>query len=696
MALYRSKKIKSGLIFVVAAILMTLLYPSKLKFKYDYSIGQPWRYEGVLTAPYSFPIYKSEAQKVQERDSIERTKISYYTQNATVKISEKNQISKDFMERKLSPEVTSDYIQYIHKVLDEIYDRGILPNDAYDLLSSQENGYIFVVDDRNVAVRRDTSEIFNARRAYDYAIHEAPAHLKRHVLQQVSLEQYLVSNLDLDLAKTNQMQSARLATVTDVVGNVQKGERIVGTGDMVTPEIYQVLEGYRTAFEHASTTSTERVALVMGQFFLILFLFLMLFCYLLAFREELLKQIKNTLFLVLNVSLLVALTYVLVPIEPAVTYMIPFSIVAIQVRVFIDSRTAAITHLVTVLLAALVVPSPLQFVVIQLIAGQIVLVTLRNLSQRSDLFRTSFATLFGMIISYYAMLIAGQGLPESIDWNTLFYLVINFIFLTFAYLMVYGIERLFGYVSSISLVELADINKPLLRQLSEVAPGTFQHSLNVSTLASEAIGEIGGDVRLVRSGALYHDIGKMKNPTYFTENQGANNPHDRLSYDQSARIIIKHVTDGIEMAEKAKLPKPIIDFIRTHHGLGMTKYFYIKYKNENPDAVIDESIFHYPGPNPWTKEQGVMMLADAVEASSRSLKEITEQVLIDHVNKIVDGIMADGYLKNTPLTFRDIETTKYIFIDKLRNMYHSRIDYPELRRSPNATEEQKQGEDSGQ
>lgn len=696
MALYRSKKIKSGLIFVVAAILMTLLYPSKLKFKYDYSIGQPWRYEGVLTAPYSFPIYKSEAQKVQERDSIERTKISYYTQNATVKISEKNQISKDFMERKLSPEVTSDYIQYIHKVLDEIYDRGILPNDAYDLLSSQENGYIFVVDDRNVAVRRDTSEIFNARRAYDYAIHEAPAHLKRHVLQQVSLEQYLVSNLDLDLAKTNQMQSARLATVTDVVGNVQKGERIVGTGDMVTPEIYQVLEGYRTAFEHASTTSTERVALVMGQFFLILFLFLMLFCYLLAFREELLKQIKNTLFLVLNVSLLVALTYVLVPIEPAVTYMIPFSIVAIQVRVFIDSRTAAITHLVTVLLAALVVPSPLQFVVIQLIAGQIVLVTLRNLSQRSDLFRTSFATLFGMIISYYAMLIAGQGLPESIDWNTLFYLVINFIFLTFAYLMVYGIERLFGYVSSISLVELADINKPLLRQLSEVAPGTFQHSLNVSTLASEAIGEIGGDVRLVRSGALYHDIGKMKNPTYFTENQGANNPHDRLSYDQSARIIIKHVTDGIEMAEKAKLPKPIIDFIRTHHGLGMTKYFYIKYKNENPDAVIDESIFHYPGPNPWTKEQGVMMLADAVEASSRSLKEITEQVLIDHVNKIVDGIMADGYLKNTPLTFRDIETTKYIFIDKLRNMYHSRINYPELRRSPNATEEQKQGEDSGQ
>lgn len=694
MALYKSSKIKSGLIFVVAAVLMTLIYPTKLKFKYDYSIGQPWRYEGVLTAPYSFPVYKSDAQKVLERDSIERTKINYFTLNSSVKLSAKNQITKDFTEGRLGGEVTSDYIQYIHKILDEIYDRGILSNDAYDLLASQEGGYIFVVDEMNVAIRKDADEIFNARMAYDYAMQSAPHKLSPQVLQQINIEKYLSSNLVLDQNKTNQMQNARLATVTDIVGEVQKGERIVGTGDVVTPEIYQVLEGYRTAFEHASTTTAESIVLLIGQFFLILFLYLVLFSYLVAFREELLKQIKNTVFLVLNVSLLVALAYILVPIEPAVTYMIPFSIVAIQVRVFIDSRTASITHLVTVLLAALVVPSPLQFVVIQLIAGQIVLVTLRNLSQRSDLIRTSFATLFGMIVSYYAMLIARQGVPESMDWNILFYLVINFIFLMFAYLMVYVIERVFGYISSISLVELSDINKPLLRQLSEVAPGTFQHSLNVSTLASEAIGEIGGDVRLVRSGALYHDIGKMKNPTYFTENQGANNPHDRLSYDQSARIIIKHVTDGIEMAEKAKLPKPIIDFIRTHHGLGMTKYFYIKYKNENPDAVIDESIFHYPGPNPWTKEQGVMMLADAVEASSRSLKEITEQVLIDHVNKIVDGIMTDGYLKNTPLTFRDIETTKFVFIDKLRNMYHSRIDYPELRRSPNTSEDKKQAEEA--
>lgn len=684
MALYKSQKIKSALVFVIAAILLALLYPSKLKFKYDYSIGQPWRYEGVLTAPYNFPVYKSDAQKVLERDSIERTKVSYFTLNNTIKVSQKNQITKDFTEGKLGSEVTSDYIQYAHKVLDEIYDRGILTNEGYDQLASQEIGYIYVVDAMNVAIRRDVAEVFNARLAYGYAINNAPKRLNPEVLQQVNFEKYLVSNLLLDEEKTNQMQNARLATITEVIGEVQKGERIVGTGDVVTPEIYQVLEGYRAAYEQDSTSTIDSVSLLLGQIFLILFLLMMLYSYMVSFREDLLKGIKNSVFIVLNVFVLVAITYILVPIEPAVTYIIPFSIVAIQVRVFIDSRTASITHLTTVLLAALVVPSPLQFIVIQVIAGRIVLVTLRNLSQRSDLIRTSFAAVFGMIVTYYALIFSFQGVPDSMDWVILLYFLINFIFLMFTYLMVYVVERTFGYISSISLVELSDINKPLLRQLSEVAPGTFQHSLNVSTLASEAIGEIGGDVRLVRSGALYHDIGKMKNPTYFTENQGANNPHDRLPYDQSAKIIIKHVTDGIEMAEKAKLPKPIIDFIRTHHGLGMTKYFYIKYKNDNPDTVIDESIFYYPGPNPWTKEQGVMMLADAVEASSRSLKEITEQVLIDHVNKIVDGIVADGYLKNTPLTFRDIETTKFVFTDKLRNMYHSRIDYPELRRAGDA------------
>lgn len=684
MAFNRSQKAKAALVFLIVAVVIALLYPSKVKFKYDYTIGQPWRYEGVLTAPYDYSVFKSDAQKALERDSIERTKVNYFTIDSKVVLAERNHLTDDFSKGHFGDEVTSDYIKYALKILGEIYEQGILPNDSYEQLLQQDGGYIYLVDGMNVAIKRTINDVFNAKKAYDYAINNAPDKLKPQVLQQLNFEKYLVSNLNIDKQKTDQMQNARLATLSEVIGKVQKGERIIGTGDMVTPEVYQELEGYRMAFEEYAGSSKENAALMAGKIMLIIILFSLLYSYLIAFREELFGQLKNIVFLVSNVVLFVALAYILVPIEPAVTYVLPLSMVAIQVRVFLDSRTAGVTHLVTVLLSSLVVPSPLTFIIIQVVAGRIVFVTLRNLSQRSDLIRTSFAVYFGMIVVYFALIFAFEGVPDQIDWTVLLYMAINFVFLMFTYLMVYVIERVFGYVSSISLVELADINKPLLRQLSEVAPGTFQHSLNVSTLASEAIGEIGGDFRLVRSGALYHDIGKMKNPTYFTENQGSTNPHDRLPYDQSAKIIIRHVTDGVEMAEKAKLPKPIIDFITTHHGLGMTKYFYIKYKNENPDAVIDESIFRYPGPNPWTKEQGVMMLADAVEASSRSLKEITEQILIDHVNKIVDGIVADGYLKNTPLTFRDIDITKQVFTDKLRNMYHSRIDYPELKRkAPN-------------
>lgn len=678
MAVLRSQKIKSVLIFTVAALIITLLYPTTVKFKYDYNLGQPWRYDGVLTAPFDYPVYKSDAVRVVERDSIESSKVTYYTIDPKIETAQRNKLTEDYNAGEMGEEVTSDYIQYVLKVLSDIYEQGILTNANYETLSAQVDGYIYLVDEMNVAKKRSINEIYNARGAYEYALQNTPSNLKEEVLQKVNLEKYILSNLSVDDTKTSQMQNARLATLTEVVGNVQKGERIVGKGDLITPEIYQMLEGYRMAYLKESKTRGESFAIFVGQLAVVFIMLWVLYSYLLAFRPELLKETRNVLFLTSNVTIFVALAYILIPKEPAVAYILPMSMVAILVRVFIDSRTAELTHLTTVILASLIVPSPTSFIIMHLIAGRIVLVTLRNLTQRSDLIRSSVAVFFGKVIVYYAMALAFEGIPDRIDWNILFYFAISFIILMFSYLLVYVVEKVFGYISSISLVELADINKPLLRQLSEVAPGTFQHSLNVSTLASEAIGEIGGDIRLVRSGALYHDIGKMKNPTYFTENQGANNPHDRLAYDQSAKIIIRHITDGVEMAEKANLPKSIIDFIRTHHGLGMTKYFYIKYKNENPDIVVDESIFRYPGPNPWTKEQGVMMLADAVEASSRSLKEITEDVLIEHVDRIVNEIVSEGYLKNTPLTFRDIETTKHVFTEKLRNMYHSRIDYPEL------------------
>lgn len=685
MRLHKSTIAKSLLIFILAAVVVAITYPSKVRFLYDYTLGQPWRYEGVLTAPYSFPVYKSDAMLVAERDSVERSRISYFKVQPERYIQEKNRLTKDHSQGLLPKELTSKHMAYLLQAMDEVYSSGIISAETYSTISSSEAKAIYLIDDKNVAKRRLLSEVYTPKAAYEWIIQNCPYPKEVAILQQCKLERYIATNLQLDEERTTQMHNARLASLTDVIGEVQKGERIIGQGDVVTPAIFQELEAYKRAHEGDKESRVGEILLTLGQMILLLLLFLVLYSYLYIFRSDLLKHYNTLLFLVILVGLFAILTYLIVPIEPSTIYMIPYCMVPILVRIFMDSRTAGITHTVVILLAALAIPSQMEFIILQFIAGQVAITTLQNLSQRSDLIRTSFAVFFSMVIVYVAYMLANEGDAFRMEWSILFYFAINFIFLMFTYVLVYVIERAFGFVSNISLVELADINKPLLQQLSEVAPGTFQHSLNVGTLASAAVEEIGGDARLVRAGAYYHDIGKMKNPNYFTENQGATNPHDQLSYDESARMIIKHVTDGLEMAEKAKLPIPIRDFIRTHHGLGMTKYFYIQYKNEHPDEEVDESMFRYPGPNPFTLEQGVMMLADAVEASSRSLKVITEQILTDHVNKIVNGILSEGLLKDTPLTFKDIETIKYIFGEKLRNMYHSRIDYPELKKPEHPT-----------
>ncbi|MDO5035924.1 MAG: HDIG domain-containing protein [Porphyromonas sp.] len=674
----KSTLIKRTLFIIGVAILITICYPRKVRFMYDYVLDQPWRYEGVLTAPYDYTVYKSDAQLSAERDSVERTKVSYYLLNEEARDQAIQSLTEHLMEQELTPSEMNRYLSYLTSQFNKVYSKGILSSDDYNELTTRRVESIYVIGENNVAKKRELTELYTYRQAYEYIMEEAPSKLEEQVLQQLRLEQYLQSNLKYDAKKTSQMLDARLATISEEIGRVQKGQRIVGTGDVVTPDIYQELEGYRRAHESMGGSASERWRLTIGQFSVILFTLLVLLFYLVSFHATVLKHKKDVIFVIGQMAFFVILTYLLVPLEPITTYMIPYSMVAVMLRIFMSSRTAFATHVMTVLLSAMVVPAPLEFVLMQVIAGAVIQVTLSSMSERSDLIKSSFASFFSMVVVVLAYHLAMIGGLKDFNWTIMLYLAIQFIFLMFSYVMVYIFERLFGYVSSISLVELSDINKPLLRQLSEVAPGTFQHSLNVSILASEAADRIGGDVRLIRLGALYHDIGKMKNPTYFTENQGTTNPHDQLSEVESAKVIIRHVTDGVEMAEKAKLPQVVIDFIRTHHGLGMTKYFYINYKNDHPDEVIDESLFHYPGPNPFTREQGILMMADAVEASSRSLKDLTEQKIANHIDKIVDGIVNDGLLKNTPLTFRDIETTKHVFNEKLRTMYHSRIEYPEL------------------
>ena len=326
------------------------------------------------------------------------------------------------------------------------------------------------------------------------------------------------------------------------------------------------------------------------------------------------------------------------------------------------------------------VPFPHEFLLLQIIAGMVVTFSLKELSERSQLIRCSFFIFMAYVIGYLSLVLFQEASLQKINWLMMLYFGINFILLMFTYVLVYMLEKTFGYVSSITLVELSNINRPLLKKLSETCPGTFQHSLQISILASEAAAKIGADAQLVRTGALYNDIGKMCNPVFFTENQTSVNPHNQLAFDQSAQIIISHVTEGMKMAEKEGLPKAVTNFIRTHHGRGKTKYFYNSYRNKYPDKPIDDKLFTYPGPNPFTKETAILMMADSVEAASRSLKEHTEENIVGLVNRIIDSQIADGLLRNAPLTFKDIEDVKAVFIEKLKTMYHTRISYPDLKK----------------
>lgn len=323
---------------------------------------------------------------------------------------------------------------------------------------------------------------------------------------------------------------------------------------------------------------------------------------------------------------------------------------------------------------------PARFLLLQVIAGMVVTFSLRDLYERSQLIRCAFFIFMSYALCYISLSIYQEADFKKINWMMMLYFGINFILLMFTYILVYMLEKTFGYVSSITLVELSNINTPILKKLSEISPGTFQHSLQMSILASEAAAAIGANAQLVRTGAMYHDIGKMANPAFFTENQSSINPHSQLSFDQSAKIIINHVNDGVKIAEKAMLPKAIIDFIRTHHGRGKAKYFYNSFKNQYPDREIDEEAFTYPGPNPFSKETAVLMMADSVEAASRSLKEHTEENIRALVDKIIDGQIADGLMRNAPLTFKDVETVKNVFVEKLKIMYHTRISYPDLKK----------------
>ena len=665
------------MVFVVAILLITYIFPRQGSFKYSFNEGRPWQY-GLLTAPFDFPVYKPADQLKAEQDSILEFYEPYFEVNETVYKNALADFDADVNLNDKLAELPPAYKIYIRNKLEEIYENGIMQSEDYDRINASKTQALRIKKG-NVAESRKITSFFTIRSAYQKVLNDVPANIDTSVLQAADINDYIRENIIYDGDTSDKAQQEFIQQVDISRGMVQQGQRIIDEGEIVDAQTYNILSSLKHVTEERSGGTTRNSWMVLGQLLLILLMFGSFYMYLLFFRPTEFRNRKHVIFMLLLTVIFLVLTAITVRFDLFSVYIIPYAIVTILIRTFIDSRTALFAGLITIMLSSLMVPFPFEFVVIQISVSMVSIFMLKELSERSQLIRSSFFILLTYILVYIGLVMYQEGSMKDTNWIMLIYFLINFIFIMFSYSLVYLVEQSFGFISGVSLVELSNINKPLLKELSEKAPGTFQHSLQVSNLGMAAAAKLGANASLIRTGALYHDIGKMVNPAFFTENQTPGmNPHVGLPFEESARIIINHVKDGVKIAQKQNIPQQIIDFIETHHGTSMPKYFYISWKNANPDKEANEADFRYPGPNPFTKETAIMMMADAVEASSRSLPEYSEESLRNLVDRIIDSQLSEGYFKMAPITFRDIQTVKDVFVDKLKTVYHSRIAYPEL------------------
>lgn len=670
--------IYKSLIFIATVSVIVYFLPNEGKFNYQFDINKPWKY-GLLQTSFDFPIYKNDIQVQKEQDSILADYQPYFQID---KEAEKNVLSKlreDYNKTLRHSLPGTDYVRYIERTLKALYEDGIIAGN--DLKRMEEDSIIAIrLVDKNVATSRFIDQLYTVKEAYEYLLNADTTHYKKKILQQCNLNDYITPNLVYDEEKSEAAQKDLLSNISWANGFVLNGQKIIDRGEIVDGQTYNILESLRKEWEKRSDSVQEKRLTLAGQ---ILYVGIFLFCfmaYLELFRADYYER-KGTLTLLFALIVFFpVLSSIMVEQNLSSIYVVPFAMIPIIVRVFLDSRTAFMAHVTIILLCSITLRFPHEFILLQVVAGMVAIYSLRELSQRSQLLRTALVVFISYALLYFAFELIHEDDLTKLNTRMYIYFMINGILLLFAYPLLFLLEKIFGFTSDVTLVELSNINNSLLREMSEVAPGTFQHSLQMANLAAAAANKIGGKSQLVRTGALYHDIGKMVNPAFFTENQSGVNPHKSLSYEQSAQVIISHITDGLKLAEKHNLPKVIKDFISTHHGRGLTKYFYISYKNEHPDEEVDQEKFRYPGPNPFTKEQAVLMMADSVEAASRSLPEYTEESISTLVDKIIDTQVSEGYFKECPITFKDIATVKALFKEKLKTMYHTRISYPELRK----------------
>lgn len=672
---WRDLLIRVSLIIVAVTIIVWLM-PRSSHSNYKIEKGKPWIY-GDLKAPFDFPIYKSDEAVKAERDSLMSQYEPYYIYNKEVAGMQLRQFAKDYSNG--IPGLPDDYISIISNRLRTLYTQGIMSNADYSKLHKDTSQMIRIVNGKN-AVSASITKVNSVVSAYEQIFLDNALASKRDLLRKCNLNDYISPNLTYDKARSEESLSDLQNSIPLASGVVQRGQKIIERGDIVDNKTYDILMSFKKETERLEENEPQISLTIMGQILLVSILITCFSVFLTLFRKDYFENFRSTAMLYALIILFIVIASMMVKHSFLHVYIVPFAMVPIFIRVFMDSRTAFMAHMTMILICASFLQYPLEFIAVEMVAGLVTIFSLRELSSRSQLFWTAvLVTLAASLTNLSLDWIKNNDLTviSSTEYN---YLVVNGILLFCSYPLLYLIEKAFGFTSNITLIELSDMNKSLLRKMSEVAPGTFQHSIQVGNLAAEIANKIGAKSQLVRTGALYHDIGKIVNPIYFTENQSGVNPHEKMGSIDSAQMIISHVTEGIKLAEKYNLPNIIKDFITTHHGQGKTKYFYIQYKNAHPNDVIDDLLFTYPGPNPFTKEQAVLMMADTVEAASRSLPDYTEKSIRELVEKLIDAQVAEGYFKECPITFRDIAYAKTVLIEKLKTIYHTRLSYPELKK----------------
>lgn len=670
-----------SLLFAASVALLVYFLPRTDKDRFIYEVNRPWSY-ALFTAPFDIPEHLDSVSATRIKDSIDAHFEPVFTRDAAL---EKTIVS-DYTTRlnaTETPDITPAQKNQIIKAIRTIYENGIVDRDTYARISDGSLPAVRFVHD-NVAISVPTRRFLSAYRAYEQLDSMLGDKAIRSVLTATRLSEMLRPNISVDSATTRSLLLDAYQRALAPVGVVQQGERIIDKGDIVTTRIATILRTYEEMSDerdHSGQMSQHHYPLA-GQILFVMILLAAIYGYLYIFRPEYFADDRKVIFTMSLVTLFTLFTFAMEATFALGLYITPFTMVPILVEVFMDSRTAFFVNLICIMLCTIVSRFPLEFIFCQFIAGLVAIDSLNDLSRRSQLIRTAALIFLSYSLCYVTIEIMQSDSIAKVTPRIFGAFAVNAILISFSYVLMFLLERVFGFTSKVTLVELSDTNNPLLRELSEECPGTFNHSMAVSNLASAAAQRIGANVQMVRTGALYHDIGKIRNPAFFTENQHGVNPHDALDAIQSARIVTGHVRDGLAMADKAKLPQAIKNFIAEHHGAGKARYFYNTYANAHPDEKIDPAPFTYPGPNPQSRETSLLMMADSVEAASRSMKEHTPEAIQALVNKIIDGQIAEGLHNESPLSFRDVNTVKDVFAQRLRTMYHSRISYPELHKDP--------------